>query len=223
MTEHILTLSADQLYEVYNASWREFVALHEQATINRCGASSSVLKRVRQSRAAIGQVCDMIEAMQPVWATGDDRYSTARAQAKIEVEHGVMFASTRHGASFVMPDFFSSESDKPYDLSKIAPFATAVPPSFRTRPTNDVLEVVELSVGLHGKDFAMLSEDELKRFRLLRQVGRKYGLLVSVEVMNDGDDIQDELAAASPEQQEEIYRRLTTQIAVRWFALDSAT
>ncbi|NIE78374.1 hypothetical protein F3J45_28510 [Pantoea sp. Ap-967] len=223
MTEHTLTLTNDQLYEVYCAAWREFVALHKQATVNSSGVSNHVLKRVRHSRTAIGQVCDMIETLLPAFKTNAEAYTTARAQAKIEVEYGVMFASTRNGRSFVMPDFFGTGDVKRYDLSKIAPFATVVPPSFRSRPSNEILEVAELAEGLHGKNFAMLSEDELMRFRHLRQFGRKYGLLVSVEVMNDGDDIQDELAAASPELQEEIYRRLTTQVAVRWFALDSAT
>ncbi|WP_427047109.1 hypothetical protein [Halomonas casei] len=34
MSEHLLKLSTDQLYEVYSVMWREFVALHRQATIN---------------------------------------------------------------------------------------------------------------------------------------------------------------------------------------------
>ena len=32
MSEHLLKLSTDQLYEVYSVMWREFVALHRQAT-----------------------------------------------------------------------------------------------------------------------------------------------------------------------------------------------
>ncbi|EMF7039443.1 hypothetical protein V4E04_004306 [Salmonella enterica] len=79
-----------------------------------------------------------------------------------------------------------------------------------------ISEVAELAAGLHGKDFAMLTPDELKRFQLLRKIGRKYGLIVTVDVLHDDEIIQAELAAASPEQQEEIYRRLRTEIAVQW-------
>lgn len=219
MTEHILKLSPAQLYEVYSAMWREFVALHKQATANPNGLAKAVIERVRLSRTATAQVCDMIEAMQPDFVTTDERYLTARAQAKIEADHGVIFAATRNGTSFVMPEF--PNAGTPYDLSKIAPFALPVPPSFRSRPSNEVLEVAELAIGLHGKDFAMLTEDELKRFQLLRKIGRKFGLMVSVEVLDDSDDLQAEITAASPAQQEEIYRRLRTQIAVRWFAIDN--
>lgn len=214
MTVHVLTLTDDQLYEVYHVAWREFVDLHKHAAMNPSGLSKHVIKRLRHSRTAIGQVCDMIEAMKPDWATTDERYSTARAQAKIEAEHGVIFATTRNGTSFVMAEF--PNAGKPYDLSQIAPFAFPVPSSFESRPSTDVLEVAELAIGLHGKDFAMLTEDELRRFRLLRKIGRKFGLMVSVEVMHDSDDIQAELAAASPLQQEEIYRRQRTEVAVSW-------
>lgn len=79
----------------------------------------------------------------------------------------------------------------------------------------------EQIIGLHGKDFAMLTESDLKCFRLLRDQGRKFGLIVSVEVMHDSENIQAELAAVSPAQQEEIYRRLRTQVQVRWFATDN--
>lgn len=40
MDKHILSLTQDQLHEVYNAMWREFVALHDTATINRHGLTS---------------------------------------------------------------------------------------------------------------------------------------------------------------------------------------
>ncbi|HCR3985105.1 TPA: hypothetical protein OOF39_004603 [Kluyvera ascorbata] len=217
MTKHALSLTQDQLHEVYNAMWREFVALHDTATINRHGLAKAVIERVRHSRMATGQVCDMIEAIWPELATTDDRYRAARAQAKIEADHGVIFATTRNGASFVMPEF--PDSGKRYDLRKIAPFAIPVPASFGSRPRNDVLEVAELAAGLHGKDFAMLTEDELKRFRLLRKIGRKFGLSVTVEIIHDDETIQAELAAASPDQQEEIYRRKQTEVAVQWEAM----
>ncbi|HGC8066999.1 TPA: hypothetical protein ACI1IR_004359 [Yersinia enterocolitica] len=81
---------------------------------------------------------------------------------------------------------------------------------------SSVPRVSEWAFALHGRDFATLSELELNQFRALRAAGRKFGIMVSVEVMHDSDDIQAELAAASPAQQEEIYRRLSTQISVRW-------
>jgi hypothetical protein len=218
MSEHIFKLSTEQLHEVYSALWREFVTLHKQATINPNGLAKAVIERVRQSRTTTAQVCDMIEAMRPDLVTTDESYLSARAHAQIEADHGVIFAATRNGASFVMPEF--PNAGKPYDLSKIAPFAFPMPLSFESRPSNEVLEAAELGIGLHGKDFAMLTEDELKRFQLLRKIGRKFGLRVSVEVLDDSDDIQAEIAAASPSQQEEIYRRLRTQIDVRWFAID---
>lgn len=69
---------------------------------------------------------------------------------------------------------------------------------------------------LRGKDFAMLTELELNLFRVLRDTGRKLGIVVSVCVIDDDERIQAELAAASPQQQEEIYRRLRTQVWVDW-------
>lgn len=218
-TKHALHLNHDQLHEVYNAMWREFVALHDTATINRHGLAKAVIERVRHSRTAAGQVCDMIESIWPELATTDDRYRAARAQAKIEADHGVIFAATRNGTSFVMPEF--PDAGKRYDLSKIAPFAIPVPASFGSRPRNDALEIAELAVGLHGKDFAMLTEDELKRFRLIRDEGRKFGLIVTVEIIHGDDIIQAELAAASRHQQEEIYRSVRTEISVRWAVIDS--
>lgn len=218
MTEQILKLSTVQLYEVYNAMWREFVVLHEHACINPCNTHAAVIERVRLSRTATAQVCDMIEAMAPDVVTTDKRYLMARAQVKIEDDYGVLFAATRHGASFVMADF--SKAGTPYDLSKIAPFAFPVPPSFGSRPSNEVLEIAQLAIGLHGKDFAMLTKEEQKRFEILHKIGRKYGLMVSVEVLDDSDDIQAEIAAASTAQQAEIYRRLRTEVAIRWLAID---
>lgn len=78
----------------------------------------------------------------------------------------------------------------------------------------------QLAFELQGRDFATLNELELQRFRLLRDQGRKIGLIASVEVMHSNDEIQAELAAASPAQQEEIHRRLQTQIALHWSVLD---
>lgn len=104
MTEHVLTLTTAQLYEVYNAVWREFLTLHTQATTNPNGVPRAVIERVRESRESIGHVCTMIEVIAPDMATTDERYTTARAQAKTESEHGVRFAPTRCGASFVQPD-----------------------------------------------------------------------------------------------------------------------
>jgi hypothetical protein len=80
--------------------------------------------------------------------------------------------------------------------------------------------VSEWALALNGRDFATLSQLELNQFRALRAAGSKFGLLVSVEVIHDDEIIQAELAAASPEQKEEIYRRLKTEIAVRWAVLD---
>ncbi len=77
----VLTLTDDQLYEVYRAVWREFVELHRHATTNPNGVHEAVIERVRLSRTAIGEVCDMIEAVKPHMATTDERYTTARAQA----------------------------------------------------------------------------------------------------------------------------------------------
>lgn len=69
---------------------------------------------------------------------------------------------------------------------------------------------------LHGRDFATLDALELNLFRALRATGRKFGIVVSVEVIHDDENIQAALAAASPEQQEEIYRQLRTEVAVQW-------
>ena len=76
-------------------------------------------------------------------------------------------------------------------------------------------EAMHTSTDLHGRDFATLTELELNCFRVLRTDSRKFGLIVSVEVMDDSEDIQAELATASPSQQEDIYRQLSTQISVR--------
>ncbi|MDP5168536.1 hypothetical protein [Pseudomonas syringae] len=221
MTEHILKLTTEQLYEIYSAMWQQFVAQHNEATANPHGMSEAVLKRVRLCRTATGQVCDMIEAMQPDFVTSQERYLVARAQAKIEADHGVIFAATRHGSSFVMvPEFPGAHL--PFDLSKISPDTVVIPASFSSRPSNDVLEVVELAAGLNGKEIAMLTDDQLQRFQLLRKIGRKYGVEVSVEVLDGSDVVQAEIAAASPDEQEQIYRRLRTKIVVRtWVATDT--
>lgn len=69
---------------------------------------------------------------------------------------------------------------------------------------------------LNGRDFATLNDLELNLFRALRDGGRKLGIVAWVEVINDDENIQAELAAASAEQQEEIYRQLRTEVAVQW-------
>lgn len=73
----------------------------------------------------------------------------------------------------------------------------------------------ELALELHGREFAMLSNEELDLFRVVRDTGRKFGLLATVEVMNDSDKIQAELAASSQQGQEDIYRRERTQVAIQ--------
>lgn len=126
-------------------------------------------------------------------------------------------------SSSLWPDLFLPDREaKPFDLSRLDPFTTMVlSPRMGPRPDADYFRIAQLADGLNGKEFAMLSEDELQRFRQLQREGRKFGLCVWVEVINDGDDVQAELAAASPAQKEEIYRRLRTEIAVRWAVLDS--
>lgn len=81
MTKTTLTLSDEQLYEVYNAAWREFVCLHQQITTNPNGVSLAVLGRACESKMALGQVCDLIEAARPEWARCDARYVEARRQS----------------------------------------------------------------------------------------------------------------------------------------------
>lgn len=73
----------------------------------------------------------------------------------------------------------------------------------------------ELALELHGREFAMLSNEELDLFRVVRDTGRKFGLVATVEVMNDSDKIQAELAASSQQGQEDIYRRERTQVAIQ--------
>lgn len=81
MNMQVLTLTDDQLYEVYNAAWREFVELHRHVTTNPNGAHEAVIERARQSRTAIGEVCDMIEALKPELKATREDYTTARAEA----------------------------------------------------------------------------------------------------------------------------------------------
>lgn len=87
-------------------------------------------------------------------------------------------------------------------------------------PDSHYQRVSTWALALNGRDFASLTPLELNEFRALRAVGRKFGLVVDVEVIHDDEIIQAELAAASPEQQEDIYRRLKTEISVRWAMLD---
>ncbi|HHT3808164.1 TPA: hypothetical protein ACTY0G_005093 [Klebsiella pneumoniae] len=88
-------------------------------------------------------------------------------------------------------------------------------------PANDPIQLAKMVEGLNGKDFSMLTDSELEHFRHLQREGRKWGVLAWVEVMNDDEVIQDELAAASPAQREDIYRSLCTQVGVRWLATDA--
>lgn len=60
----------------------------------------------------------------------------------------------------------------------------------------------------------MLSDLELNLYRLFRDVGCKFGITITVEVLNDSDQIQDELATASWLRKEEIYRRVHCKIGV---------
>lgn len=71
---------------------------------------------------------------------------------------------------------------------------------------------------LDGREFAMLSELELMRYRVARDAGRKFGIRVTV--LTDADPA--ELAAASTEQQEEIHRKARSKIAVSWALGDNA-
>lgn len=87
-------------------------------------------------------------------------------------------------------------------------------------PDSHSQRVSTWALALNGRDFASLTPLELNQFRALRAVGRKFGLVVDVEVIHDDEIIQAELAAASPEQQEDIYRRLKTEVSVRWAMLD---
>lgn len=80
----------------------------------------------------------------------------------------------------------------------------------------DTTPFSEKAFKLHGRDFATLNDLELNLFRALRATGRKLGIVVWVEVIHDDENIQAALAAASPEQQEEIYRQLQTEVAVQW-------
>lgn len=82
-------------------------------------------------------------------------------------------------------------------------------------PANDPIQLAKMVEGLNGKDFAMLTDSELEHFRHLQREGRKWGVRAWVEVINDDEVIQAELAAASPAQREEIYRRLRTEVGVR--------
>lgn len=82
-------------------------------------------------------------------------------------------------------------------------------------PANDPIQLAKMVDGLNGKDFAMLTDSELEHFRILQRQGRKWGVRAWVEVINDDEVIQDELAAASPAQREEIYRRLRTEVGIR--------
>lgn len=128
-------------------------------------------------------------------------------------EGGPLFASMRE---------LLKDGGKPYPLNLDGKITghTMIIGSTGPMPDAHYQSVSAWAFNLHGRDFATLSQLELNQFRALRAAGRKFGLIVSIEVMHDSDEIQAELAAASPEQQEEIYRRLSTQVSVRWAMLD---
>lgn len=79
---------------------------------------------------------------------------------------------------------------------------------------NSPQKAIEIALALNGREFAMLTELELRLYRFFRDHGRKYGITVDVEVTNSCDQIEDEIKAASRSQQEDIYRRERTQIGV---------
>lgn len=116
------------------------------------------------------------------------------------------------------------DRDKPYPLKldgKLFGHAVIVGVgSAGAMPDSYYQGVSSWALALNGRDFATLSQLELNQFRALRAAGSKFGLMVGVEVIHDDEIIQAELAAASPEKQEEIYRRLKTEIAVRWAVID---
>lgn len=116
------------------------------------------------------------------------------------------------------------DRDKPYPLSLDGKILghTLLLGTRSTGPMPDSYYqgVSSWAMALNGRDFAALSQLELNQFRVLRAAGSNFGLMVDVDVIHDDEIIQAELAAASPEQQEEIYRRLKTEIAVRWAVID---
>lgn len=172
MTEHVLTLTTDQLYEVYSAAWREFVALHKQATANPWGMSDSVLGRVRHSRTAIGQVCDIIEGLHPDWMRDEELYSTARAQAKIEAEQGVQVKAMYYSGS-VSPDLLAStilavKALHDRDFATLAPAELELFKSFRAEGRKFGLHV-GLRLQEESRDSAATIWAELDGLPLLEQ------------------------------------------------------
>ncbi|EKS6356655.1 hypothetical protein QCC73_004657 [Enterobacter hormaechei] len=144
-------------------------------------------------------------------AEGGNDYDGAERWAAVQIDD----------ASPIWPGLLQPAQDlKPYDLAQLATFPIVPIGTSGPRSDAEYLRIAQLADGLNGKDFAMLTEDELQRFRCLQREGRKFGLTAWVEVLNDDEIIQAELAAASPAQREEIYRRLRTEVGVRWFALD---
>lgn len=77
------------------------------------------------------------------------------------------------------------------------------------------------ALALEGREFAMLSEEELAKFNYLRSVGRRYGIFVTIEPLNNTMELQAKLKAASSlKLQDEIYRNVRAKIKITHFAKD---
>lgn len=81
-------------------------------------------------------------------------------------------------------------------------------------PAISVPTAVDCARALNGRGFSTLTEEELIQYRLFRDEGLKFGVTITVQVLNSCDQIEDELAAASLAQRESIYRRERTQVGV---------
>lgn len=125
-------------------------------------------------------------------------------------------------ANVISPNgFISPNGDvKPYTLGEMATGHMVIvgnPP----KPDSHYQSLSESFFALNKRDFASLSQLEVMRFWALKHAGSRFGLMVDVCVIDDSEDIQASLVGASPEQQEEIYRSVRTEINVRWAMLDS--
>lgn len=102
-------------------------------------------------------------------------------------------------------------------MANIKPLIIGNPP----KPDSHYQSLTESFYALNKRDFASLSQLEVMRFWALKHAGSHFGLMVDVCVIDDSEDIQASLAVASPQQQEEIYRSMRTEITVRWAMIDS--
>lgn len=153
-------------------------------------------------------------------------YAVDAAGAVFVAEGGTDYDGAERWVAVPADDSLSGvlqpRQDLVYDLDKLDPVALMMAlPHSGPRSDAAYLRIAQLADGLNGKDFAMLTEDELHRFRCLQREGRKFGLTAWVEVLNDDEAIQEQLAAASPAQREDIYRSLRTEVGVRWLAIDA--